>query len=134
MADNMTEADKAKLSKMNAQINKMFEDILPRFPSYTRFGGLAYDDGAPVTWSLKDNQNLYRHWTDQKTKARYCYTPWKDTRGYYWSFVYAPRGPGSRSGNPERLIVTKGVKHRKRKAAKKRAYNLYAKATGKAAW
>lgn len=121
--------EKEKLRKINAQINKMFEDILPRFPSYTRFGGLTLD-GVPVQWDLKENQTLYRFWTDEKTGARYGYTPWKCTRGYYWSFIYAPRGPGSRSGSPERLVVTKGVKHRKRKDAKKRAYNRWAKSQG----
>lgn len=127
----MDEKEKDGLRKMNAQINKMFEDILPRIPYYRGFGGLTYDDGKPVSWSLKEEQNLYRFWTDEKTGARYCYTPWKDTRGYYWAFTYAPRGKGSRSGDPERLVVIKGVKFRKRKLAKQRAYNRWSKSQDK---
>ena len=130
----MNKFEKKALIKINAILNKLYEDALPRFPSYYGFGGLTYDDGVPVQWDLKANQNLYIFWTDEKTGARYGYTPWKCKRGYYWSFIYAPRGPGSRSGKPERLVVTKGVKHRKRKDAKRRAYNLFAKATGLSPW
>ena len=91
--------------------------------------GLHYEDDQPVQFDLHEGRSLYRFYEDEKTLARYCYTPWKDTLGWYWAFDYAPRGVGSRSGDPERLIVTRDVKFRKRKAAKKRALDRFKKAT-----
>lgn len=130
----MSKKDDELLRKVNAELNRIFRDALPRFRQpVRRFNGLTLDD-TPVEWDLKEGQSLYSFWGYAVTKARYCYTPWKCTRGWYWSFIYAPRGKGSRSGKPERLVVYRPVKHRLRKDAKKRAYNLFAKATGQNPW
>ena len=48
-------------------------------------------------------------------------------RGWYYSFIYRPVGPGSRSGNAEQWAFNANsvVRHRKRNAAKARAERLF---------
>jgi hypothetical protein len=125
---DMSEADKAKLRKLNAGMNAILQEHFAEFlPKIRGFSGLM-DDGKPVEWDLKPGRHLYLFYENKRTKARYCYTPWKDTKGWYWAFTYAPRGKGSRSGDPDRLVVTDAVKFRKRKTAVSRAYARYCKA------
>lgn len=122
--------EKESINETNEALNrhfaKVFGDI---FPSYTSFRGLSYDDGTPVQFDLGNDgrKKPYRYYAGEN-KARYCYTPWQDTRGWYWAFTYAPRGKGSRSGDPERLTIVDAVKFRKRKAAKSRARARFEKA------
>lgn len=127
LSDEDIEAMQRQNDALNKHFAKVFGDI---FPSYTSFRGLAYDDGTAVQFNLGSDghKNPYRYYEDENTKARYCYTPWKDTRGFYWAFTYAPRGKGSRSGDPERLTIVDAVKFRKRKAAKSRARARFEKA------
>ena len=99
--------------------------------SLTPISAIRYADGEPVQFDLGEHKSLYRFYEDESTRRRFCYTPWKCVRGYYWAFDYAPRGVGSRSGDPDRLVVVRSVKFRKRKAAKRRAHSRYLKATGK---
>lgn len=109
------------------KINEIFGDIFVGLPSP---GGLKYADGTPVQFDLAPNKNTYLYYGHKASGARYCYTPWKDTRGWYWAFDYAPRGKGSRSGDPERLVIVNAVKFRKRKAAQKRALARFEKVGG----
>lgn len=119
------------LEAMDRVLERVYADYLPRIvDGPTTASDLKHADGQAAVFDLGKGKNLYRYWEDAATKARYCYTPWADTRGYYWAFDYAPRGKGSRSGDPEKLIVVNGVRFRKRKAAKKRAEDRYNKATG----
>ncbi len=84
-------------------------------------GGLKHTDGSLVKFDLKVNQNLFLYWDDPKIKGlMYCWTPHKDTRGWYWSFIYKPKG--------NVLKIVQAVKFRKRKAAKQRAADRFNKA------
>lgn len=122
--DNLTGAEQEALSKMNRALNRHFADLLDLGGSQVQ-SGLVHDDGEDATFQLKGNKkNLYRHWSHGQTW--YCYTPWKDTRGWYWYFNYV-----NRQGQME---LVKAVKIRKRETAKQRAYNRYARAAGKPRW
>lgn len=56
----------------------------------------------------------------------FCYTPWKDSGGDYWTWVMKPIGKGAKSGNATRwLNVGKAFRSRKRKTAKARAFRRY---------
>jgi hypothetical protein len=121
--DNLTDVEKQALSEMNRMLNRHFADLLNLRGAVTQ-SGLVYDDGTDAEFALKPRQNLYRHWTHGQTW--YCYTPWKDTRNWYWVFNYVNRGG--------QMELVKAVKLRKRETAKKRAYNRYAKVAGKPRW
>lgn len=125
MSHEMTAAGRKAVEKINEMFGDLFVGLV-RGP-----GGLRYSDGTPVQFDLKPGKHTYLYYEDEATGARYCYTPWKDTRGWYWVFNYAARGKGSRSGDPERLVIVKAVKLRKRKDAQKRALSRLDKATGK---
>jgi hypothetical protein len=75
----------------------------------------------PIEFSLKNGQNKYLYYRG-KSGAQYCYTPHKDTRGYYWCWTYKPRGKGSRSGKPQHWKLTNLVRFSRRNKAKARAW------------
>jgi hypothetical protein len=54
----------------------------------------------------------------------YCYTPYPDTDGWYYSFAYIGVGTGSRSGKAKRFVMKHLACHRQRKAAKIRALRM----------
>ncbi len=120
---NLTDAEKEALSKANEMLNRHFADLLSLSDTRTQ-SGLVHDDGEDAEFALKSSQNLYRNWTHGRTW--YCYTPWKDTRGWYWTFNYVKHGG--------QMELVKAVKLRKRETAKQRAYNRYAQAAGKPRW
>jgi hypothetical protein len=125
---DLTEAQRRDLRRLERYLGRHFPDLLPHI-NRTAAGGLRYADGTLVQFDVPDNRNVYRYYEDARTGARYAYTPWRDTRGWYWAFDYAPAGKGARSGDPERLEVKNAVKFRKRKAAKARALRRYEKRT-----
>ncbi len=72
-------------------------------------------------FDLKQNQNIFLYYRDEATGRDFCYTPHRDTDGFFWSFEYVPYGPGSRSGKAKRFRLKYAVKHRKRYKAEERA-------------
>lgn len=129
---DLPEADKAAISALNEYLNEKVATLFPAAdPGLVYAPHFKYEDDTSAEFRLKDGQNWYIYFEDKRTKAMYCYTPWADTRGWYWCFDYAPRGKGSRSGDPSRWMIKNPVKFRKRKAARARAKARYRKATGK---
>ena len=79
---------------------------------------LEYEDGTKARFERQDGRNLYLYYEDQKRPdVWYCYTPWADTKGWYWAFDKKKDG-----------TIRLAVKFRKRKAAKARAYSRYDRA------
>jgi len=79
-----------------------------------------------IKFELKRHQNKYVYY-QAKNGAQYCYTPHKDTEGWYYSFAYIPKGPGSRTGKAKRWTMKKLRPHRTRKAARTRALAMLQK-------
>ena len=115
-----TDEERQSINEQNEELNqafaKLFGDV---FPSYRQFLGLAYGDGTAVRFEVDSGKNLYRYYAHPTTEKEYCWTPWKDTRGWYWAFNYVPKG--------NKLLVKDAVKFRKRKAAKQRATDRFNK-------
>ena len=109
----MTDADRIVREALEA--NPAIQELLGDIFGYESGGDtiLQLRDGTVIRWDLKDNQTEYTYW--QNGKKIFAYTPWKDTEGWYWSFTW-------RDGN---RYPRKARKHRKRKAAKARAYKMY---------
>ena len=79
---------------------------------------LVYEDGTQVLFKLAAGRNIYRYYEDRKRPGvKYCYTPWADTKDWYWAFDKKKDG-----------TIRLAVKFRKRKAAKARAYSRYDRA------
>ncbi len=110
--------------------NELLQEIVNRV-----FGDIGFSDPRTRTpgggfLELKPGQCEYRHW--EENDWMFCYTPWKDTEGWYWAWTYKPYGKGSRSGNPTRWKAVGFVKFRSRKKAKKRAEDRYITFTNRA--
>ena len=75
----------------------------------------------PIRFSLAENQNVYRYLQGMRGEM-YAWTPHADTEGNYWSWVYAPAGKGSRSGQTRRWTIKRLVGFRHQRKAKARAY------------
>jgi len=102
-----------------------FTDVIMGDPTLAR---LVHEVFAPrdphthelISFDLKPGQHKYLYYKG-KGGAQHCYTPHKDTRGWYWCWTYQPKGKGSQSGNPKKWKMTKLVRFRKRKDAMARA-------------
>jgi hypothetical protein len=71
------------------------------------------------------NRHEFLYW-ESPDQRLFCYTPWKDENGDYWTWVMKPYGRGARSGNATKWKrVGKKVRSRKRKTARKRALTRY---------
>lgn len=106
------------------QANKIMAQMMARAQ-----GALCYEDGTPVEFNLKPGRHMYLFYEDRRTDIMYAYTPWKDTRGWYWVFNYVPK-ESDESGETTRWTIKKAVKLRKRKTAAGRALARFEKATG----
>lgn len=49
--------------------------------------------GAPIEWSLARHQNSFRY-LEGRDGNWYCWTPHRDTKGRFWSWVYTKRQSG----------------------------------------
>jgi hypothetical protein len=97
-----TEAEQKALEAANAILRKML--------GYTATGRQRSD-------------YIYFESPDQRL---FCYTPWKDHNGDYFTWVMKPVGRGARSGKARRWKrVGKVVTARTRKTARKRARRRY---------
>ena len=139
----MTAAEKKALRKANELYNRVFRQVLDRWSDVElnvtgvdplislglrQSTGLTDKDGDPIQFRLRDDQNSYLRYTIKtgtKKGTWHCYTPWKDTKGRYWTFTYAPVGPGSRTGKAKRYEIRKPVSFKKRKLAKARALDRF---------
>lgn len=100
----MNEAERMALSKANQALNKWMQAFLGQ-----------------------DNRgrNDYIYW-ETPDQRMFCYTPWKDRNGDYFTWVMKPHGRGARSGNAQKWKrVGKVVRSRTRKTARKRALTRY---------
>ena len=79
--------------------------------------------GDMMFQARRKSRYIYYEAPDQR---RFCYTPWKDQTGDYWTWVLKPTGKGARSGRARVFnIVGKRVRSRTRKTARKRAWTRY---------
>ena len=63
---------------------------------------------------------------ETRDQRRFCWTPWKDSNGDYFTWVLKPYGRGAKSGDAKQWKrVGKVVRSRKRKTARKRARTRY---------
>lgn len=108
----MSDAERKALSETNRALNRWMNEKLSR----------DLDDEM-YAHGRKRHDYIYWEAPDQRM---FCYTPWKDENGDYWTWVMKPFGKGARSGKATRWKqVGKKVRSRKRKTARKRAYTRY---------
>lgn len=111
MTHKMTPAERKALSEINRRLNEYFGG---------RLGDPDYEHGQG-----RRNKTDYIYW-ESPDQRMFCYTPWKDANGDYWTWVWKPYGRGSHSGKATKWKrVGKRVRSRKRKTAKKRAHTRY---------
>lgn len=73
--------------------------------------------------SSRRSDFIYWEAPDQR---RFCYTPWKDSNGDYFTWVMKPYGRGAKSGDAKNWKrVGKVVRSRTRKTARKRAHTRH---------
>jgi hypothetical protein len=109
---NRTEPEREALRKMNRMLNRWMTGQLD---------GLEYEHGEGRT----RNRQSYHYW-ESPDQRMFSYTPWKDSNGDYWTWVWKPYGRGSKSGKATKWKeVGKRVRSRKRKTARKRAQTRY---------
>lgn len=90
---------------------------------------------AEGLWPVQSDPLRFRYFQKQ-SGPMFCWTVEKDTaedeRGWYYSFLYKPKGKGSRSNRAERWDLDWSTmrRHRKRKDAKARALKLYERTQG----
>ena len=119
-----TDEESQAISEQSEALDQAFAKIFGEvFSDHTQLRGLTQKDGSPVRFNVEAGKNLYRYFAHPTTDKEYCWTPWKDTNGWYWAFNYVPKG--------NRLLVRDGVKFRKRKAAKQRATDRFNKDNSK---
>lgn len=107
----MSEAERKAISKMNSFLNQYMQGIL----------GDEHEHGH----SKRADPNRYIYW-EAPDQRMFCYTPWKDENGYYYTWVLKPHGRGAKSGNAQHWKrVGKVVLSRTRKTARKRARTRY---------
>lgn len=87
--------------------------------------------GRVIEFSLSRNENTYLYFKPRGSSKQFCYTPHADRDGWYYSFVYLPKGKGARTGTAVRWYLARLLPHRKRKDAKKRALRMYHQELGK---
>ena len=105
----------AARAAMNAA-NKVYSDFLANFL------GDEHEHGT-INKGQRRREYLYWETPDQRM---FCYTPWKDEDGFYFTWVLKPYGRGSHSGKAEHWKrVGKVVRSRTRKTASKRARTRY---------
>lgn len=129
MENELPPAEKRALTETNSFLNAVYQKVL----SDMHYAGVP--DGKSVTLMpngrrliLDEGKHQYRYF-ESKDQWMFCYTPWKDEDGNYWSWIYRPVGKGSRTGDPRRWRMTKPLKSRKRKTASARAERMYKKHT-----
>ena len=104
----MNEAERKALS----EANRLFRRIFDR----------AFPSGAAAT---RRRRHSYHYW-ETPDQRMFCYTPWKDRNGNYWTWVMKPYGKGSLSGKATKWKrVGRRVRSRTRKLAMKRAHTRY---------
>ena len=135
---NMTEAEKKALSAMNRALSmtalSIFnvsgevpfwakpEPVGRRGTSYIDW--LRHDDGNRAAFNLKAGQHSYLYYDNKKGTKRFCYTPWKDTKGFYWYWTDTIKKTKAGGAYWKESAV---VKVRKRKTARARAYSRFEK-------
>jgi hypothetical protein len=87
---------------------------------------LAFDEGPEGPEHGRGRRRHHYHYFESPDQRMFCWTPWKDQNGNYWTWVMKPVGRGSRSGKAKFWKrVGKRVRSRTRKTAKKRAHTRY---------
>ncbi len=84
--------------------------------------------GAFIEFDPNPGRNQYLYYEVNKGSKKgtwHCYTPWKDTKGRYWTFTYKPVGKGSRTGKATKFRLVDLVSFKKRKLAHKRALDRF---------
>lgn len=103
----MTEAERKAVTEINKRLNEWMREVL----------GDVYESGR------RRNDSTYWESPDQRM---FCYSPWKDENGDYFTWVMKPVGRGAQSGKARRWKrVGKVVRSRTRKTARKRAQTRY---------
>lgn len=111
--------------KMNDVERKAVDDF-DRVMNKLLWGLLADDtEHGSVHRGGHRNRRDYLYW-ETPDQRMFCYSPWKDANGDYFTWVMKPVGRGAKSGDAEHWKrVGKVVRSRTRKTAKKRARARY---------
>lgn len=106
---NTTAAERKALSEINRTLNRL----------------LLGDQGpdSPEHGSGR-RKRLYRYY-ESPDHRMFCWTPWKDSNGDYWTWVMKPFGRGAKTKPRQWKRVGKRVRSRTRKTAKARAHTRY---------
>lgn len=107
----MSKAEREAVSKINRLLNQHMRGLL----------GFEDEHGSRSS----KNRHDYLYW-EAPDQRMFCYTPWKDSNGDYWTWIMKPFGRGARSGKATKWKrVGKMVRARTRKTARKRAQTRY---------
>jgi len=115
--------DAAEQAAMDAA-NRIFSDALAEFFPMPPDRGHTVQTPSGSRLRLKPGQREYRYYRSFD-EWMFCYTPWKDENGDYWTWTYKPVGKGSQSGKARKWVAINPARARKRKTASKRAYQRY---------
>lgn len=107
---NMTEAERKALSEINRTLGRL----------------LGFDQGPDSPEHGRGRRKYQYRYFESPDHRMFCWTPWKDQKGNYFTWVMKPVGKGSKSGKPRMWKqVGKRVRSRTRKTAKARAHKRY---------
>lgn len=104
-----TEAERKALSEINRALNRL----------------LLGDQGPEGPEHGSGRQKYAYRYFESPDHRMFCWTPWKDQNGDYWTWVMKPVGRGAKTKPRLWKRVGKRVRARKRKTAKKRAHTRY---------
>lgn len=115
--------DAAEQKAMDAA-NRIFSNALAEFFPMPPARSHTVQTPSGSRLRLKPGQREYLYYRSNDDWT-FCYTPWKDENGDYWTWTYKPVGKGSQSGNALKWVAINPVRSRKRKTACKRAHQRY---------
>jgi hypothetical protein len=108
---DLTPEEREAAQRANRALNRWMAQFFPKL--------------APEQKATDRHRRSYLYWRSPDQRM-FCYTPWKDANGDYWTWVMKPVGRGARSGKARRWRrVGKRVRSRSRKTASKRARKRY---------
>jgi hypothetical protein len=95
---DLTPEEKEGVRDLNRRLNEMMAPILSDL-----YALRDPKTGEKIEFEIKRG-SLYHYFTGPHG-TRFCYTPHPDTRGFYWTFEYVPKGKGARSGKARRFVL-----------------------------
>jgi hypothetical protein len=111
-----SDAERKAMNEANRLFSNVFAKVLAQ--------SLQFDQGPEGPEHGEHRRNRFRYF-ESPDHRMFCWTPWKDSNGDYWTWVFKPVGRGAKTKPRQWKRVGKRVRSRTRKTAKKRAHTRY---------